>query len=50
MDTVNTFTKGSEAIPINVEAITICPVEDTGRNSVKPSIIARIIACKTLIS
>jgi hypothetical protein len=47
--TVNIFTKLSEAIPINAEAIIMCPVDEMGKNSVKPSIIARIMACKLLI-
>lgn len=36
-------------MPIRLEAIIMCPVEDTGKNSVKPSIMANIIACHTLI-
>jgi hypothetical protein len=43
MATVNIFVKGSLAIPISDDPIIICPVEDTGRNSVTPSRIARII-------
>jgi hypothetical protein len=34
----------SEAIPIAVDAMIMCPVDETGKNSVKPSIIARINA------
>ena len=40
---VNSFTNGSAAIPINELAMIMCPVDDTGKNSVSPSIIARII-------
>jgi hypothetical protein len=36
--------KSSCAIPINEDANTICPVDETGKNSVNPSIMARIIA------
>jgi hypothetical protein len=32
-------------MPISELAITICPVDDTGKNSVNPSIIARMITC-----
>jgi hypothetical protein len=31
-------------MPIRLPVIIICPVDDTGRYSVKPSTIARIIA------
>lgn len=43
MATVNVFVNSSLAIPINEEAITMCPVDDTGRNSVMPSTIAKTI-------
>ena len=33
-------------MPIKDEPTIICPVDDTGKNSVSPSIMARIIACK----
>ena len=46
---VKSFTKGSEAIPITEEPIIICPVEETGKNSVNPSIRARINAWKKFI-
>ena len=46
---VNSFTNGSVAMPITEEPIIICPVDETGKNSVNPSIIARIKACKKLI-
>jgi hypothetical protein len=46
MAMVKVFVKLSCAIPIKEEAIIMCPVEDTGKNSVKPSIMAKIIACK----
>ena len=45
MTTVKSFVKGSCAIPITDDAIIICPVDDIGKNSVIPSIIANIIAC-----
>jgi hypothetical protein len=44
MTMVNNFVKSSCAIPKKDDAIIICPVEETGRNSVIPSIIARIMA------
>jgi hypothetical protein len=47
--TVNALVNGSSAIPIKDEAIIICPVEDTGKNSVRPSTIARIIASNNFI-
>jgi hypothetical protein len=46
MATVNTLTNGEEAIPIADDPIMIWPVEETGRNSVIPSIMARTSACK----
>ena len=49
MATVKSLVKSSEAIPIAEEAITICPVEEMGRNSVIPSIIASSIAWKSVI-
>jgi hypothetical protein len=36
--------KGSSPILKNAEAMTIWPVEDTGRNSVMPSMMAKIMA------
>jgi hypothetical protein len=33
-------------MPKNELAIIICPVDETGKNSVIPSIIANTIACK----
>ena len=47
--TVKSFTKESEAFPIKVEAMIIWPVEETGKNSVSPSIMAKIMASKKLI-
>jgi hypothetical protein len=41
---VKSLVKSSPAIFIKEEAIIICPVEETGKYSVIPSIIARIIA------
>ena len=50
MQMVNSFTNGSVAIPITEEPIIIWPVEETGKNSVNPSMMARIKACKKLIN
>jgi hypothetical protein len=44
MATVKSLVNGLEAIPIIDEAMIMCPVEDTGRNSVSPSTIASIMA------
>jgi hypothetical protein len=44
MATTNNFVKSSFAISMSEAATTICPVEETGKNSVNPSINARIIA------
>jgi hypothetical protein len=41
---VKSLVKSSWAIPINDDAIIIWPVEETGRNSVNPSIMAKITA------
>src|SRR5690606_3529693 len=49
MFTANIFVIGSSLMPIRAEAIIICPVEDTGKNSVSPSTMANIIACHSLI-
>ena len=49
MAMVKSFTNGSLAIPINDDAMIICPVLDTGKNSVSPSIIARTMASKEFI-
>jgi hypothetical protein len=43
MAMVKSFTKGSEAMFITDEAMIMWPVDDTGKNSVSPSIIARTI-------
>jgi hypothetical protein len=43
MATVNIFVKGSSAIPIREDPMIMWPVEETGKNSVTPSMIARII-------
>ena len=39
------FTKASSFIPMRAEARIKCPVEEIGRYSVTPSIMARIVAC-----
>ena len=49
MATVNVLVMGSSAMPITEEPIIMCPVEDTGRNSVIPSMMARMIACSVFI-
>jgi hypothetical protein len=36
---------GSLLMPMMAEAMAICPVEDMGRNSVMPSMIASNMAC-----
>jgi hypothetical protein len=41
---VNSLVKSSDAIPKKELAIIICPVDEMGRNSVIPSIIAKIMA------
>jgi hypothetical protein len=41
---VNIFVNGSLAIPIRDEPMIMCPVEDIGKNSVMPSMMARMIA------
>jgi hypothetical protein len=46
---VKVLVKAPEAIPINDEAIIIWPVEEMGRNSVTPSIMASIMASIKLI-
>ena len=43
---VNNLVKSSEAIPINEEAKIMCPVEDTGRYSVMPSMMASVTASR----
>jgi hypothetical protein len=40
---VKSLVKSSDAIFINEDAIIICPVEEMGRYSVIPSIMARIM-------
>jgi hypothetical protein len=45
MATVKSLVNSSFSIPIRLLAIIMCPVEETGRNSVMPSTIAIIIAC-----
>jgi hypothetical protein len=49
MATVNIFTKSSEAIPINEEAIIIWPVDEIGKYSVIPSTTARTTASTIVI-
>jgi hypothetical protein len=41
----NNFVKGLLAVSKNADAMAIWPVEDTGRNSVIPSMMARMMAC-----
>ena len=41
---VNSLVKSSCAIPKKEDVIIMCPVEDTGKYSVMPSIMARTIA------
>jgi hypothetical protein len=43
---VKVFVNGSGAIPIKEDAIIMWPVEDTGRNSVRPSTIANTTASR----
>jgi hypothetical protein len=49
MAIVNNLTNESEAMPMKDETIIICPVEETGKNSVIPSTIAKTIACQISI-
>ena len=49
MTIVKSLVKSSPAILKKEEAIIICPVEETGKNSVNHSIIARIMACSVVI-
>jgi hypothetical protein len=44
MATVNIFVKGSEAIPINEDPMIMCPVDEIGKNSVIPSMMANRMA------
>jgi hypothetical protein len=46
MQTVKSFINSSVSIPIKEEAIIICPVDETGRNSVRPSTMPRIKALR----
>lgn len=46
MATVNVFVKGSDSIPRIADVMIMCPVEDTGKNSVNPSTIDRMIASR----
>jgi hypothetical protein len=41
---VNNFTNSLDSMPIRDDPRIIWPVEETGKNSVRPSITARIIA------
>jgi hypothetical protein len=47
---VNSLTNGSDWMPITDEPIIIWPVDETGKNSVSPSISARINAWKKFIN
>ena len=49
MATVNIFTKGSEAMPMMDDPMIICPVDETGKNSVRPSMMASIIAWRMVM-
>ena len=49
METMNIFTKASSCIPKNELVNIMWAVEDTGKNSVKPSTIAMMIASKKFI-
>ncbi len=46
MATVYVLAKGSDAMPKSEDTIIIWPVEETGKNSVRPSTMARIMALK----
>jgi hypothetical protein len=50
MATVKSFVNSSEAFPMMVDAIIMCPVEEIGRNSVNPSMMAKIMASKKFIA
>ncbi len=43
------FVRAFLLIPINVEAIIMCPVDEMGKNSVMPSIMERISASRYVI-
>ena len=45
----NSFVNGSVWIPIKAEVMAICPVEEMGKNSVMPSIIAMMTAWMVLM-
>jgi len=47
---VKSFTKSSLAFPIRVDAMIMWPVDEIGKNSVRPSMMARIIASRKVIS
>jgi hypothetical protein len=46
MATVKVLVKGSEAIPNKEDTMIMWPVDETGKNSVSPSTMAKIIASK----
>lgn len=50
MATVNNFVNSSDAFPMMVDAIIMCPVEEIGRNSVNPSMMAKMMASKKFIA
>ena len=50
MATVKSLVNSSDAFPMMVDAIIMCPVEEIGRNSVNPSMMANTMASKKFIS
>ena len=48
--TVNALTKGVLSTPNRLYAIIMCPVEDTGKNSVSPSTMAMMTVSNKSIS
>ena len=46
MTTKYSLVKGVAGMPSSAEAIIMCPVLETGKNSVMPSTIARSSACQ----
>lgn len=47
---VNALTKSEFSTPNRFSAISICPVDETGKNSVKPSTMDIIMVCRRVIS
>jgi hypothetical protein len=50
MATVNILVNGSSAIPITEDPMIMCPVDETGKNSVMPSMMARMIDSNIVMS